>query len=318
MLFLLFSLFARTSLFADDQNPAAFLENEPLVVLGLGQDQEVPRIRDLVIDDQNQIYALGREDGKIYKFDSKGKLLKRFGGFGQGPGELMEPDEMLWVEGRLWISDAEMGVIHLFKDDRLEKRVKVKGIPYSITRFEGQVCVAPMSFYGTFTNLSTEGKTLGTFKVDPNIVDVPNQKRPALWGMFQTAPLENGQLFVGFRFLPLTMTTQRDGTFSNPWSMDTYYTAKPTESGNGLLPGFFAAISFSAATENRVWIAACGDEDKQCDTLYLADPVKQRILHRQETKHNLRKIKLLKDHNIMVVIDDEYKVYLYRYKQPST
>lgn len=43
------------------------------------------------VDELGNIYAVGNREHTIYKFDSKGKFLLKFGGHGQGPGELQWP-----------------------------------------------------------------------------------------------------------------------------------------------------------------------------------------------------------------------------------
>jgi len=42
-------------------------------------------------DELGNIYAVGNREHTVYKFDSNGKFLLKFGGFGQGPGDLQWP-----------------------------------------------------------------------------------------------------------------------------------------------------------------------------------------------------------------------------------
>jgi hypothetical protein len=54
-------------------------------------------------------------DGKVYKFDSDGNLLKSFGRKGQGPGDLQSPGALDVVEGKaLVVNDAGNGRLSFF------------------------------------------------------------------------------------------------------------------------------------------------------------------------------------------------------------
>ncbi len=286
------------------------ITQQPSFSIG-GESSGVYRIRDLVMDDTGTIYALGREDQFIYKVDPKGRVLKRFGGKGQGPGEFMATDEVLWANGMLWVTDAETGVLHLFKDDAFERSIRVEGLPYSICLLGEYVCVAPMSLFGTFSLLDQQGDLVKTFQFDPYMVEVPNKKMASLWATFRMTPVSEDQLFLGYLYLPLTMTVGMDGSVNQHWSMENYYFEHVIDSSRGKMPGFFSAISFTTGPENFVWVAACREEGKDCDVIYVVDALGRKVMSRTEVGFNLRRIRYLPKHQTLVLIDEEYEAHLF-------
>jgi hypothetical protein len=60
------------------------------------------QIKDIAIDSNNSIYVLDGKDCVIYKYDENGKILKRIGRPGQGPGEFGSPCS-IFVNSKDWI-----------------------------------------------------------------------------------------------------------------------------------------------------------------------------------------------------------------------
>ncbi|MEX2282748.1 MAG: hypothetical protein WEE89_09725 [Gemmatimonadota bacterium] len=71
----------------------------------------------ITLDRNNRIYSLHYEERVVRNFDAAGKVLKKFGRRGEGPGEFRNPALMDWRGDTLWVYDSVQRRFHLFATD---------------------------------------------------------------------------------------------------------------------------------------------------------------------------------------------------------
>jgi hypothetical protein len=115
-------------------------------------------------DDEGFIYVLDAMDYSLKKFDVRGKLLKKTGGKGQGPGEFMAPRLLDGSGDSLYATDQNAAAIFVF-DRNLEFKRMIP-CPSLIEHLkalgDGRVAVSVLGFQepGRILILNGEGKLL--------------------------------------------------------------------------------------------------------------------------------------------------------------
>ena len=88
------------------------MERPDIVASGMG----VPGEYDVDAAGNVYVVAFKNREDFIYKFDPKGRLIKSFGKFGQGPGELQWPLRPMVQENRLSVFDGQKKTLSVFDD----------------------------------------------------------------------------------------------------------------------------------------------------------------------------------------------------------
>lgn len=66
------------------------------------------------LDRSGNLYVLDKRSFKVFKYDPSGKLMKVFGGQGQGPGEFVQPGTVNARKDTVFVTDFEGFKIHKF------------------------------------------------------------------------------------------------------------------------------------------------------------------------------------------------------------
>ena len=90
---------------------------EEVLSIGSLEDGALFQWVGVVRDSQKFIYVTDAMDYALKKFDSEGKLVKRAGGKGQGPGEFSAPRLLDCSEKYLFVTEQYMPVIKVFDKD---------------------------------------------------------------------------------------------------------------------------------------------------------------------------------------------------------
>lgn len=78
------------------------------------------------VDEAGNIYAVGNREHMVFKFSPDGKLLLKFGGMGQGPGELQWPYYLSISKNlKLILVEDDIGVSFFSEDGIFIKRFRV-------------------------------------------------------------------------------------------------------------------------------------------------------------------------------------------------
>lgn len=64
------------------------------------------RVSDVEVDDRGRLYVLDAGEHEVRVFDAEGRSIHRFGGEGQGPGELLFPSAMGMFRDTLWVRNG--------------------------------------------------------------------------------------------------------------------------------------------------------------------------------------------------------------------
>jgi len=84
-------------------------------------------------DGQGDLLALGEFNNAVFRFDSSGRFLNRFGSQGDEPGQLRAPMSIgVDGQGRVYVGDI-WGVEVFDRDGRFLRRIEVEGSPFGLT-----------------------------------------------------------------------------------------------------------------------------------------------------------------------------------------
>jgi len=133
-------------------------------VLSIGSldDESIFQWTGVAADDEGYIYLLDGLDYSLKKFDAKGRLVKKVGRKGQGPGEFMTPRLLDGSLDRLYATDQGIPGIAVFdRELRFVKRIPFL-MPVSdlFVLTDDRIAVAVMGFQGPgrIVVLNAEGK----------------------------------------------------------------------------------------------------------------------------------------------------------------
>lgn len=97
-----------------------------------GQTGEPASVKDITRDGSGNIYALDSFSDLVFIFDREGKYVDRFGGKGDGPGQLKNPNAITADgQGHIYVGDSN-GVQVFDKDGRYVRTVDDSGIIFSM------------------------------------------------------------------------------------------------------------------------------------------------------------------------------------------
>ena len=108
---------------------------------------------DVKVDENNFIYVTDTMDYSLNKFDSQGKLIKKTGRKGQGPGEFQAPRFMGLSEKFIYVTDEQISRIQVF-DKELNF---IKSIPVR-TNVSSLKVISDDKFVITSTSISRKSK----------------------------------------------------------------------------------------------------------------------------------------------------------------
>ncbi|MCY3599064.1 MAG: 6-bladed beta-propeller [Gemmatimonadetes bacterium] len=158
-----------------------------------------------VLADDQHVFVLQPQDGKVRVFSRAGEFVRDLGRRGEGPGELMRPNQMGWHGSRLWVTDPMSARLTFFdvatgEAETIQYRADVPGsfqrwIPLAVLA-NGRVVASP--------ELTTPSGGLPTVSEIPVIVTEPDGTLPdtlarqSIVGLFRkiTAGLAVGESWV--------------------------------------------------------------------------------------------------------------------------
>jgi uncharacterized Zn finger protein (UPF0148 family) len=94
-----------------------------------GQSGESELNSRVAVDGLGNVYALGTFNDAVFKFNSQGNFLNRFGGAGKEPGQFRAPSSIaVDGQGRVFVGDI-LGIQVFDSNGRYLERIGVKGVP---------------------------------------------------------------------------------------------------------------------------------------------------------------------------------------------
>lgn len=128
-------LLAGWYLFQDDlvvfDRDGGWVLTVPEAVSGQTGDSELS-LR-VAADGQGDLVALGEFNNAVFRYDSTGRFLNRFGAQGNEPGQLSAPMSIaVDGQGRVYVGDI-WGVEVFDRDGRFLERLDVEGVPFGIS-----------------------------------------------------------------------------------------------------------------------------------------------------------------------------------------
>ena len=287
------------------------LPKSPFLKVGANHSESFFRVRDLCMDSQKNIYALEKDDGTILKINAKGKLLKKFSGKGQGPGESQLPMRLLWVEGTLWVSDSLGYQINLFKNEQFVRSIKQESSPLSMGRIGNKIFVSPFELRDSFHVYDLEGELQKSFKVDSGFLETINPRMKGLWRTIQTTPLQNQELVIGLSYQSKIASIDQNGGLTLVWDVKEYYPSYPKKISLGLVPEFFSAKGFAEGPNGLTWVLACEAAD-HCGVIYQFDLAKKKAIKRIDLKGDYSSLRFFGNGSILALIERSGGVLFYQ------
>jgi len=148
-------------------------------------------------DDEGFIYVLDALDYSLKKFDVRGKLLKKAGGKGQGPGEFMAPRLLDGWGNLLYATDQNAASIYVFDRNLAFKRMIPcpSLIEHLKALADGRVAVSVFGFQepGRILILNGDGKRLSE-------IAYADQGSSPLMDSISFAPDGQGHFYIAYLF----------------------------------------------------------------------------------------------------------------------
>jgi hypothetical protein len=110
---------------SENRNPKITLDE--VLSVGSLDDDALFQWVGVAVDPLGQIYVTDAMDYSLKKFDADGKLLKKAGRKGQGPGEFLSPRLLVRSENHLFVTDQSLKGIQVFDHSlRFVHRIPIK------------------------------------------------------------------------------------------------------------------------------------------------------------------------------------------------
>lgn len=153
----------------------------------------------LAVDNKNEVFAFNKYTGKIIKFDTTGKIVKKTGGIGKGPNEFVTDlnDKILYCGGsKILAYDWSLPRIHLYDTNLNSKRIiQLDGLIYEAACYDKNTYIVLYSTKSTANILNYKGRILNTVKFNNDKVD--NLKS------FKRLKYLKSNYFISYYFKPL-------------------------------------------------------------------------------------------------------------------
>jgi DNA-directed RNA polymerase subunit RPC12/RpoP len=123
------------TLFQDDlvtfDRDGNWLSTVPEAVSGQTGDSELS-LR-VAADGQGDLLVLGEFNNSVFRYDSSGRFVNRFGSPGDEPGQLSAPMSLA-VDGRGRVHVGDIWGVEVFdRDGRFLRRIEIDGVPFGLT-----------------------------------------------------------------------------------------------------------------------------------------------------------------------------------------
>lgn len=198
--FLLFTLLLASVLFSYLISSGKELKKislEEVLSIGRLDDDALFQWAGIVTDSQGNIYVTDSMDYSIKKFDSRGKLVKKEGRKGQGPGEFMAPRFLDCTEKFLYASDQYIPGVQVFdKQLNFKRRISIKK-PISDLKILSDFRIAVASLFkdkiASIFIYTAEGELIKKFRYS-------EEKMPLMMELVSFDFDEDGNLYIAYTF----------------------------------------------------------------------------------------------------------------------
>lgn len=181
---------------------------EEVLSIGSLEDDLLFQWVGIVVDGEQNIYVTDALDYSLKKFDSAGRLVKKAGRKGQGPGEFLAPRYLDSTKGFIYVSDQFIPKIQVF-DKNLNYRHSVPiSIPVSdfSVLSSGEIAVASLSSVksGRIFIFDSEGKL-------DHELQYSDEKLPLMMDMVNFVFGPQGHLYLVYNYQDKTEKFDPEG-----------------------------------------------------------------------------------------------------------
>ncbi|MGD0783908.1 MAG: 6-bladed beta-propeller, partial [Candidatus Aminicenantales bacterium] len=190
---------------------------EEVLSLGTLDDGALVQWTGIAADASGAIYVLDALDYALKKFDAAGRLLKKAGRQGQGPGEFLAPRVLALTAGRIYVLDqSRLGILVFDSELRYKKTIPFPRLLSMITTVgPGRLAVSGLTPLGQAARISlldAEGRVLSEFsfldKVDFFLAD-----------SISVAATGGGGLYLAYFFQDRVEKREANGKLVWSWSL---------------------------------------------------------------------------------------------------
>ena len=105
------------TMFCAGDKRAAEISLEEIGSVGTLDDDLLFQWVGVAVDREQTLYVTDAMDYRLKKIDIQGRLLTSAGGRGRGPGQFLAPRNLVWFDGRLYVSDQYVPGLQVFDED---------------------------------------------------------------------------------------------------------------------------------------------------------------------------------------------------------
>jgi len=182
---------------------------EEVLSIGGLEDQKLFQWTGVATDGAGNIYILDAMDYSLKKFGPDGRLLKKAGRKGQGPGEFMAPRLLACSGERLYATDQNVFGIYVFdRELRFLEKIPCPSLILALAALgDGRLAVAVMGMAspGKVMVLDADGRELSAF------VPAGGPGQGILMDSMSLAQDKDGQFYVAFLFRDSVEKWTREG-----------------------------------------------------------------------------------------------------------
>lgn len=163
----------------------------------------------IINDSKSNIYVVDNARHMVFKFDRFGKYISKFGQRGQGPGDFMQPFNIIVRKDSIIISEVGNMRIQFFNSNgHYKKSFKVfRGYFSMALNKDGLICGIPVNPrsdpYHLVNVISQEGKLINSFG--------NRMKMEALYNRATIAVNEKDEILVAFTYFPIIRIYSKHG-----------------------------------------------------------------------------------------------------------
>ena len=124
-----------------------YIISDPIIIDGKDSISEETLISfdDIKINENGDIIVLDTRSCYVHKFDKQGKLLKKFGGKGQGPGEVEYPSSLTILNNEIYIKASSYCAIFDINGNYIKNINITEAFPANLYKLNDSILVGDFS-----------------------------------------------------------------------------------------------------------------------------------------------------------------------------
>ena len=242
---------------------------EEILSVGRLDDDALFQWVGIAVDPSGQFYVTDTMDYSLKKFDADGKLLKKTGRKGQGPGEFLAPRLLARSDCHLYVTDQSIPGIQVFDHDlKFVRRIPIK-IPLGDIHVlsDDRIAVVALSLNqpGSIHVYNPEGQILGQ-------IHYTGGKKSSMMDWVEIGFDHEGNLYVLYNFQDRIDKFDANGRRLWSRSLLDLKKIKTKKIGPWVVPDKIIFKDLVFDSEDRLYILGGGHSDNPSRDVYVLNP----------------------------------------------